>query len=101
MNFITLDELINELRKVLTDLKIKNIDDYILKMQSEDAVHEIDEYMQEYVGEEIINNQTYLKYHSWFELDNKVFEHNVYYLKEDLLDDSIESYVKAHKLYSK
>jgi len=100
MNYLTIEELSNKLYEILlnnkySSTKAKKISEDILVS---DVIHKIDYYMSEYVDEIIINDKEYKRYLCWLNLDVE-FKHYTYYLKEDLYDDSVETYVKAKKLY--
>jgi len=102
---------INELKiefenYLIEELKFSNEDayKYSLKLLNDDRIHEVDEYMSEYIDETDIKGERYIHYHCWFEIEHipfRVFEHDCYYLKEDLIDESVKTYINARKLYGR
>jgi len=97
-NFISYEELIERLDTFLESINYSktNIEE-INKSLDNDPIHNDEDYMSEYVADEIINGKEYKHYHCWF--NSFAFKHETYYLKEDLYDDSVEAYLKANKLY--
>ncbi|GEM_PF-6652726 len=102
MKYLTIDELkecyisylLNNFK--LAETKARSLADVL---DIPDIIHEVESYMSEYIDEVTIDNEVYLHYHCWF-LDAYSFAHETYYLKEDIKDGTVESYIKAKKFYS-